>query len=199
MEIIFPSAIPLLVEKIKKGATLIFPTETSYGLGCDATNQTAVNRIFAIKGRDPNKPLLIVVPSVEIAKQYLVWNDTLEKIAEKYWPGPLTIVGQGGLQTLPPGILAADGTIAIRVTADPWLEKFTTLLGRPLVATSANLAGHTELYDPADIIKHFSTASEQPDFLVDGGVLPKNPPTTIVRIAGEDLQILRRGAVDVQL
>ena len=82
------------VEFLKKGKTMVFPTETSYGLGCDATNQEAVDKIFKIKGRKNDKPLLVVVPNVEMAKKYLVWNDLLEDLSKKYWPGPLTVVGK---------------------------------------------------------------------------------------------------------
>ena len=82
------------VEYLKAGKTIVFPTETSYGLGCDAANQEAVNKIFKIKGRKSDKPLLVVVPTIEMAKKYLVWNNLLEDLASRYWPGPLTLVGK---------------------------------------------------------------------------------------------------------
>ena len=82
------------IKYLKSGKTVIFPTETCYGLGCDATNQSAVDRIFQIKGRRQDKPLLIVVPNVEMAKEYLEWTLLLEELAIKHWPGALTIVGK---------------------------------------------------------------------------------------------------------
>ena len=93
MNILTECNLAQLVVDLQNGKTVVFPTETSYGLGCDATNQEAVDRIFKIKGRKSDKPLLVVVPNVEMAKRYLVWNELLEKIAKKYWPGSLTAVG----------------------------------------------------------------------------------------------------------
>jgi len=82
------------IKYLKNGKTIIFPTETSYGLGCDATNQEAVDKIFKIKGRRGDKPLLVVVPTVEMAREWLEWTPLVEKLAEKYWPGALTIVSK---------------------------------------------------------------------------------------------------------
>ena len=82
MQVLTEYNIASLVSDIRLGKTVVFPTETSYGLGCDATNQAAVDQIFKIKGRRSDKPLLVVVPNIEMAKQYLVWNDLLEKIAK---------------------------------------------------------------------------------------------------------------------
>lgn len=94
MRILTDCNLAQLVADILNGQTVVFPTETSYGLGCCATNQAAVDRVFKIKGRPSDKPLLVVVPSVEAAKEYLVWNELLEKVADKYWPGGLTVVGE---------------------------------------------------------------------------------------------------------
>ena len=94
MKILKQNQLDNAVEYLQQGKTLVFPTETSYGLGCDATNQKAVDKIFKIKGRTSDKPLLVAAHTIEMAKKYLVWNDLLEKLANKYWPGPLTIVGE---------------------------------------------------------------------------------------------------------
>ncbi len=201
MEVLSPSSITLLLEKIKQGATAIFPTETSYGLGCDASNVAAVSKIFTIKGRDPSKPLLIVVPSLDTARRYIRTNATFEKLAAAYWPGPLTIVGEyqppasgSALLPLAPGVVADDGTVAIRVSADPWLQQFMRALDRPLVATSANRAGEPALYD-SELAKHAFDKSTEPDMLVLAGLLPLSPATTLVSVVGNKLQILRQGAL----
>lgn len=94
MRIINQENLSEAVAALQAGQTVVFPTETSYGLGCDAANQEAVDKIFKIKGRKSDKPLLVVVPNVEMAKKYLVWNETLDKLANKYWPGALTVVGE---------------------------------------------------------------------------------------------------------
>lgn len=179
------------VEALQSGQTIVFPTETSYGLGCDAANQEAVDKIFKIKGRKSDKPLLVVVPNVEMAKKYLVWNDLLEDLAGKYWPGPLTIVGQWNSQeNLAKGVVTADNTIAVRVTNFPLTKFLSEKLNRPIVATSANLADAGDVYD-------FKKIAIKPDILIDGGELPKNSPTTIVSVVKNNLQILRQGQIQI--
>jgi L-threonylcarbamoyladenylate synthase len=141
VEIIDQKNLDKAVLALQNGQTIVFPTETSYGLGCDATNQDAVDKIFKIKGRKSDKPLLVVVPDIEMAKKYLVWNDLLEDLASKYWPGPLTVVGEYSKKdNLAKGVVATDNTIAVRVTDFPLTKLLSEKLNRPLVATSANLS-----------------------------------------------------------
>ena len=92
MQILSPDQLEEAAVMLKKGKILVFPTETSYGLGCDATNQSAVDKIFKIKERSADKPLMMVVPEVEMAKKYLAWNSLVDRVAIKYWPGPVTVV-----------------------------------------------------------------------------------------------------------
>lgn len=180
-----------LAEALQNGQTIVFPTETSYGLGCDAANQETVDKIFKIKGRKNDKPLLVIVPTIEMAKKYLVWNDLLEELADKFWPGPLTIVGEWNKkENLAKGVVAADNTIAVRVTNFPLTKFLSAQLGRPLVATSANLADAGDIYDSKKI-------AVKSDILVNGGELPHNPPTTIVSVVNNNLQILRQGQTKI--
>ncbi len=186
-----------IVSEILNGKVLVFPTETSYGLGCDATNQQSVDKIFKIKGRTDDKPLLVVVDSVESAKKYLCWNKTLEKLAQKYWPGPLTIVGEYVGGNLAKGVVGKDNTIAVRVSAFPLIQSITSKIHRPLVATSANLAGEPSLFDSQEIVKVFSDKENMPDIILNYGVLPKSEPTTLVSVIGNKIKILRQGSVIV--
>ena len=191
MKVISNNQLSIAVKYLKQGKILVFPTETSYGLGCDATNQNAVNKIFKIKGRQSDKPLLVVIPSVEMAKKYLVWNDLLSDLSKKYWPGPLTIVSEyNKKENLATGVVASDNTVAVRVTNNPIAKFLSEKLGRPVVATSANLADAGEVYDPKKI-------EIKTDIIVNGGVLPHNPPTTIVSVVNNNLQILRQGQLQI--
>ena len=184
------------LDYLQRGKTIIFPTETSYGLRCDATNQEAVDKIFKIKGRRGDKPLLVVVPSVEMAKMYLEWSPLLEELSNKYWPGALTMVGKLKVNLRPElrsreskklkvgelanGVMGQDGTVAVRVTNAEIAKYLSEQLGRPVVATSANLADAGDVYDSQELIKMYKGREFQPDAIIDAGVLPKNPPTTIV-------------------
>ena len=204
MEIYKRSETEAIVNALKAGQTVVFPTETSYGLGCDATNRDAVEKVFKIKEREWNKLLLVVVPNIKMAKKYLVWNETLQKLAKKYWPGPLTVVGDYRHRNwfgknLVIGVVSEQKTIAVRITADPFLKEISKRLGQPLVATSANLAGDGEIYGAEEIKTIFSDRPNSPDILVDGGELKRNKPTTVVSVLGNDLKILREGEIKVKI
>ncbi len=202
MQLLSVNDVSVFVASLRSGQSAIFPTETSYGLGCDATNQAAVDVIFKIKDRSDTKPLLIVVPTVAMAERYLVWNRALEQLARKYWPGPLTIVGEYNTSAVPAlakGVVGADGTVAVRVSADHWLQRVTSELSRPLVATSANISGQEALYDSAQAGHIFKGHAIGPDVLADGGVLLKVPATTLVRIVGGALEVLRQGGLKIVL
>lgn len=190
------------LDYLRRGKTVIFPTETSYGLGCDATNQSAVDRIFKIKGRRGDKPLLVVVPSVEMARECLEWSPLLEKLSLEHWPGALTIVGirnqESGIMNLAKGVVGTDGTVAIRVTGAEIPKYLSEKLGRPMVATSANIADAGDVYDSRELIKMYEGREFQPDAIIDAGVLPKNSPTTIVSVVGGELRVLRQGVIEIK-
>ena len=188
------------VVELLAGKTMIFPTETSYGLGCDATSQAAADAIFKIKGRSDDKPLLVVVPNVAMAKEYLVWNKAIDVLANTYWPGPLTVVGlvkeNSGLAK---GVVSTLGTVAVRVSPHPIVKFLTESLGKPLVATSANISGAANIYSGTEAEAVFSNSSHQPDIILDGGVLPPVPPTTLVDATGDEIKILRQGELKIEI
>jgi L-threonylcarbamoyladenylate synthase len=203
MKVLTDCTTAALIVELLNGKTVILPTETSYGLGCDATNQEAVDSIFAIKGRPSDKPLLVVVPTIEMAKKHLIWNDTLEKIANTYWPGPVTVVGEyngAARPALASGVVAKDGTVAVRVTNDPFLVSLTEIMNRPLVATSGNVSDAGDMYDSKAVEAMFQGRAVQPDYILARGVLPNRPPTTIVRVRTDGtLTIIRQGEITISL
>lgn len=192
-----------VIESLKKGAILIYPTETCYGLGGDATNPEVVEKIYKIKQRREEKPFLVVVPDVAMAMEYLEWGPQLDEIASKYWPGALTIVGRSKIEDLrlarlAEGVVAPDGTIAVRVTAHPVVAGLARALGRPLISTSANISGREPSYSAEEIIRMFKGQKDEPDILLDCGDLPKNLPTTIVKIDSGRLTVLRKGQLEIE-
>jgi len=199
MEILKPDNLDRVVEILKNGGVIIYPTETTYGIGCDATNQEAVSRIFQIKGRTPDKPFLVVMPNVGMAKKYLVWNKNLEKLSDKYWPGAVTVIGKAKNDFLVAGVVSQEKTLAVRVTRFAWLQKLFAQFCHPLVSTSANLSGSSEVYDPEHLIKIFANQKHTPDAIVVAGVLPIVPPSTLVDTTGPELKILRQGEVIIEI
>lgn len=188
-----------LVEELKKGKTVVYPTETCYGLGCDSTNAQAVAKIFAIKKRQKDKPVLALVPEVGMVMQYIEWSPSLEKISQRYWPGPLTVVVPiRFVKNLAPGVVAENGTIAFRVTGHPLCISLAKELGVPLVSTSANISSEASPYDIESVVAMFCDKELRPDIIIDAGVLVHHNPSTIIKVTGEKIEVLRQGEVIIE-
>lgn len=197
---IFPQEnldISAICEALKSGKALVYPTETCYGLGCDATNQEAVDRIFAIKQRQKNKPLLVVAHDLSVMLEHVFDSPTLFELEEKYWPGPLTVVTRARSDSnLAKGVIAEDGTVAFRITDHPIASAICQAIDGPIVSTSANIAAHKSPYDIGDVLAMFGEEVVQPDIVIDAGVLPDRSPSTIVRINIDGtIEVLREGDI----
>ena len=183
-------------EIIRHGGIVVFPTETSYGIGCDMRNQEAVQRIYKIKGREFSKPLPAVVCNQAMAEQYAIFSPRARQLAEQYWPGPLTlvlpVVQESGLVLLPD-----QETIALRVSSFSAARDLSCMIQAPLAATSANRSGDKPAYSVDAIQEMFSGAPDTPDIILDHGELPPTPPSTIVQIIGQEVCVLRDGPVSV--
>jgi len=189
--------VSIVVQALLRGETIVYPTETSYGLGADATNAIAVETLFAIKKRQAEKSMLVLMADVAMAKKYVAWSETLDEFARKYWPGAVTVVAplKPGAQ-LAAGVVGAGETLAFRITSHPLAAALVQGLGRPLVSTSANISGLASPYDCESIRRMFGQEEVQPDWLVDAGDLPVRSPSTIVElIPGQPLRVLRQGEV----
>lgn len=189
-----------IVAELKNGATLVYPTETCYGLGCDANNVEAIDKIFEIKNRQKNKSVLVLVPELAMVLPYIEWNPTLQKLADKYWPGPLTIVVniKSGCN-LAKGVVNEDGTIAFRVTAHHLASEISKKLNSPLVSTSANVSTMESPYDIESVLEMFVNLEVKPDFVIDAGALPHQSPSTIVRVQNGKFEVLRQGELIVEV
>ena len=192
--------ITTIVSSLKNGETLVYPTETCYGLGCDATNEGAVNKVFEIKSRQKNKALLVVAADISMMMKYVIWNETLQRIADRYWPGALTVVAKSAQDSLlPAGVVAEDDTIAFRITNHHLAAEISKSLGGPLVSTSANVAELESPYDISAVVQMFQNNEHQPDTIIDAGELPHHSASTIVRVSDNKIEVLRQGEVVVEL
>jgi len=179
----------------------IYPTETSYAIGCDATNAAAVRGVFRLKGRERGKPLPLIVASRAMAERYAQFTPLARRLAAHYWPGPLTIVAVGrkpkaGSRRLAPGVVAANGTIALRISSHPIARALSRRLGRPMVATSANRSGGPPAFSMRAAQRAFPDARGM--WIIDAGALPRRKPSTIVDARGSKPIILRQGAVSLR-
>lgn len=182
--------------ELKAGKVIAYPTETVYGLGCDATNQAAVERIYAMKQRDESKPLLFLVSSLKMAREYLLFSDQARRLAKEFWPGPLTLV-------LPvrPDKQAVIGLsrAGVRITSHPLALKLVRQLKGPLVSTSANPSGQPSAVSVEEVVGYFHDRSNEPDILLDGGSLPESLPSTVVDLTGPEPVVVREGAIRLDL
>ena len=129
-----------LVDGILNGDTFLFPTDTIWGIGCDATNAAAVQRIYDLKRRIPEKPYVLLVSSIEMIKDYVYQIHPRIETLLLHHKRPLSVVYPGAIN-LPPISIAEDGSVAIRVVQDAFCRELIDAVGRPLVATSANISG----------------------------------------------------------
>ncbi|MBI4129530.1 threonylcarbamoyl-AMP synthase [Candidatus Peregrinibacteria bacterium] len=197
-----PQAIDLALSVLEGGGIVAHPTETCYGLACDLTNPSAVARLFALKQRPGNQPVSALFSSIADAQCYTIWNTTAEGLAQKFLPGPLTIIlslrnnTPHAIFLIPPNEQRATSNeqrhIGIRISSHPVAQELVERLGKPLSTTSANIHGQPASYSPQEIVAQFP--DDPPDvLLIDGGTLPLRPPSTIIDLTGPFPQEIRMG------
>ena len=170
------------------GQVVLLPTDTIYGLSCLATNETAVRRILGIKGRPDNKPLISLVNSWAMVERQAIIENKVRNYLSSVWPGPVTAI-LVSRQHLPAAVTGGLPTIALRWPKNEWLNQLITLIGQPLVSTSANLAGQEPIVSIEEVNQYF--INDQPDLIIDAGVL-KNPPSRIIDCQDPlDIKIIR--------
>lgn len=180
---------------LKRGGVIAFPTETVYGLGCDPRNAEAVRRIFEIKGRDWSKPLLLVAASIAQVQEVAIMNAHVEKLAEMFWPGPLTLILPLKEPTPLVSGVAVNGEVAIRISSSEVVKSLTSQFKFPIVATSANRSGEAECIS-AEAVRR---ALPDIDAVVDGGSLALGKPSTVARVDENGaIEVIRRGAIDLE-
>ncbi len=184
--------------RLGSGEVLVMPTETSYGLIADATNKKSVEKIFAIKRRNITKPLPIIFSSYNQVIEYCQVPDLLSELAQKYWPGPLSIIVQPIDGRLKANLSGDYGeTVAVRVTSDSVLQEVMKIFKKPLIATSANISGENTSYDCTILTKSFDHNTDQPDLVIDKGILPIVKPSTLIAVENKEIKILRQGPIEV--
>jgi L-threonylcarbamoyladenylate synthase len=189
------AAIAEAARLVLAGDPVAMPTETVYGLAADATNAEAVARIYAAKGRPSFNPLIVHVADLATAEQIGVFDDQARTLAERHWPGPLTLVvplrEESGIASF---VTAGLPTIALRVPAHPAMQALLKACGRPLAAPSANASGRLS---PTRASHVLASLNGQIPLVIDGGNTRSGIESTIVAASGGPLRLLRRGPVDV--
>jgi L-threonylcarbamoyladenylate synthase len=187
------AAIAGAVAVLAGGGIVALPTETVYGLAGDATDPEAVARIFAAKGRPGFNPLIVHVADLAAAERLVAVNDTARALAERFWPGPLTLVlparaGNG----IAAAVAAGLPTLAVRVPAHPVMQAVLRAFGRPLAAPSANASG---TISPTTAAHVAASLGDRVPVIVDGGAAAGGLESSIVGIDGTSVTLLRPGGI----
>lgn len=171
------------------------PTDTVYGIIGDATNEEVIKRVFEIKKRDYNKPLLMLVNGVDMLKKYVSTVSELEqKIIDEYWPGPVTIVFKKS--NLVSDLLTANqDTVGVRYPDNNLLLDIISKINRPLLSTSVNISGKSSVTDVNNIDNEIRNSV---DFIMDGGICDKLA-STVIKCKGEEIIVLRKGAIYIKI
>lgn len=172
------SAIEKAVSVLNSQGLIIYPTETCYGIGADATDENAIAKVLQIKKRPPEKKVSVAVSSLEMAKKYFSLNHKAEKLAGAFMPGPLTLIVNGN---------------SFRIPSNKFVLKLIEKFGKPITATSANISGQDSIYDIDKIIQIFGG---EIDLIIDAGNLPVRKVSTVFDL--DMNKILREGAITEQ-
>lgn len=180
---------------IKQGGVIAFRTDTFYGLGADPFNAVAVAQLKALKGRDDGKPILLLIADLDqIDRVIAERTEEFNRLAAKFWPGPLTIIGRA-VDELPAEITAGTGTVGVRLPNDESVRRLVRECGGVLTATSANPAGR----EPARSAQEARDYFPQGVVIVDGGEVTATEPSTVVDATTSPPRVVREGAIPAGL
>ena len=180
---------------LRQGGLVVFPTETVYGIGADATNADAARAIYAAKGRPSDNPLIIHIANPEDAEPFAETNDTYYALAKRFMPGPLTVILKRK-PTIPLTVTGGLPTVAVRCPAHPVARALIAAAGVPIAAPSANRSGRPSPTLASHVIEDLWG---RVDCIIDGGEAEVGLESTIVKIDGERLILLRPGAITPEM
>jgi len=185
------ACIRAVLNVLQRGGTIIYPTDTVYGLGADAENREAVLKVYRAKGRDYNKPLTIAVSDMEMVERYAILNELSSMLLKRFLPGKVTFI-------LPKTNRVLDEVnpkaVGIRIPDFPMILEIIKKFDRAITATSANRSGSAPKRDPRD-----AASDVEADLVLDYGILPPSKPSTVVDLTGDVPLLVREGDVPFEL
>lgn len=182
----FDNAVETAATTLLSGGILVFPTETVYGIGVAANNQAALEKLRQLKQRGKEKPFQLLTADITAAKKIgALFSTRCLRLADAFWPGPLTMVVPDA---------SGSGTLGIRVPDSQFVLALCRKLEIPIISSSANRAGKAPALSAAEA----DVFGNEVDLLVDGGAIAIGTPSTVVRCAEEKFEILRAGGIDAE-
>lgn len=183
------------VQTLNSGGIIGFPTETYYGLGVDPYNHEALSKLFYLKGRERNKPILLLVNELkqlfELTEKI---PDCYKPLVESFWPGPLTLVFEAK-KTTSSLLTGGTGTVGVRISPNPIAQAIITQFNKPITATSANLSGEEPAKTNLEVIEYFGDTI---NYVVPGGETKAGLCSTVISQHRGQLQLIREGVISLK-
>jgi len=186
-----PRLIKQIVESLQRGGVIVYPTDTTYGIGCDIFNRRAVKKIFQIKQRDARKPFSFICNDLAEISRYAQVSNFAYKAMKRHLPGAYTFVLEA-TKIVPDSLSTKQKTVGVRIPDNAICRAIVAELGHPLVTTSANTAGALTPQDPIDIE---ASMGKLVDFVIDGGV-SMDEASTVISLLDNQIEVLRQGSGD---
>ena len=182
-----------IINSFRRGDIIIFPTDTSFGIGCIISNTGSIKRLYKIKGRPKGKPSTILVSNIEMAREYTILDNRALLLVERFWPGPLTLVLSSG--NLAPNFIKGEGgTLGIREPDHDLLKTIIDKVGEPILGPSANFSGDNPPYNLSTIDKKLIGMV---DYVIEekcGG----QQNSTIIDLTNNKMSLVRKGPIDIK-
>lgn len=185
-------AVEEAVDFLKQGKVIVYPTDTIYGLGCDALDEEAVKKVYAIKKRENNKPVSVIVKDIDSINKIAFVDRKNKAVAEKLLPGPYTLIFPGS-KNIPRIIAGGENSIGVRMPDNKICQEIANSFPNPIVTTSVNLSGEEALNDPFKIVDYFKDKDLVPDLILDCGKIKEAQASIVVDLTRRSPQILRSG------
>jgi len=179
-------------EVIRAGGVIVYPTDTLYGLGADPKNPDAVRKVFTIKGRQTDQPILLLIGDADEVRDWAAEvTPQAEGLMKKFWPGPLTLVFKAKPEVMTE-LTGGARTIGLRVPGNALTRQLLASLGIALTGTSANITGRP---GPRTALEAAGAIGEMVDMVLDGGVTEGDDPSTVVDVSTDEPKVIREGAI----
>ncbi len=184
------------VKALRSGSVIAYPTETVYGLGCDYLNEEGYRAILRLKSLQEPRPWILLIPDeswLDILAHEAVRTSRLKKLISAFWPGPLTLILPAA-EDVPVHVVGPERMISMRLSPDPFVRILMDRYKRPITSTSANPTGREPATGMPELIDYFSSSDETIALAIDDGIR-SGPPSTLVRIVGDEWIVEREGAI----
>lgn len=186
----FRDAVADTAAALAAGKTIVYPTDTIYGLGCDALNEQAVENVIRIKGLSKQKHFSIMVRDASEIEKFAVLSDKNRQIVGRFLPGPFTFI-LPKKKSIPNSVTNGEKNVGIRVPENILTRSLLTVYPNPIITTAVNSIGEEPLSDPFKIVDYFQRRAPFPDLILDGGRIKDGKPSTVIDLSGQIPRIIR--------